>query len=85
MTRQIQAEAEVFGQRLREVRQSRNATQDVLALTSGLAKAYISDMERGLRVASLTTILRCAVAVDCKVTALTAVVDKVELPAILPK
>ena len=31
MTRQLQAEAEVFGQRLREVRQSRNVTQDALA------------------------------------------------------
>lgn len=85
MTRQLQAEAEVFGQRLREVRQSRNVTQDALALTSGLTKAYISDMERGLKVPSLTTILRLAVALDCKVTTLTSVFDKVDLPAILPK
>jgi transcriptional regulator with XRE-family HTH domain len=85
MTRQLQAEAEVFGQRLREVRQSRNVTQDALALTSGLTKAYISDMERGLKVPSLTTILRLAVALDCKVTVLTSVFDKMDLPAILPK
>ncbi len=85
MTRQLQAEAEVFGRRLREIRQSRNVTQDALALTSGLTKAYISDMERGLKVPSLTTILRLALALDCKVTALTAVFDKVDLRAILPK
>lgn len=45
----------------------------------------ISDMERGLKVPSLTTILRLAVALDCKVTALTSVFDTVDLPAILPK
>jgi transcriptional regulator with XRE-family HTH domain len=83
VTRQLQAEAEVFGQRLRELRQARNVTQDALALTSGLTKAYISDMERGLKVPSLTTILRLAVALDCKVTALTAVFDKVDLPSIV--
>lgn len=60
-------------------------TQDALALTSGLTKAYISDMERGLKVPSLTTILRLAVALDCKVTALTSVFDQVDLPSILPK
>ena len=85
MTRQLQGEAEVFGQRLREVRQSRKVTQGALALTSGLTKAYISDMERGLKVPSLTTILRLAVALDCKVAALTSVFDRVDLPAILPK
>lgn len=85
MTRHVQPEAEVFGLRLREVRQGRNVTQDALAVTSGLTKAYISDMERGLKVPSLTTILRLALALDCKVTALTSVFDRVDLPSILPK
>ena len=85
MTRQLQPEGEVFGRRLREVRQRRRITQDTLALTAGLTKAYISDMERGLKVPSLTTVLRLAVALDCKVTELVSVFDKTNLPSILPK
>lgn len=85
MTRQLQPEGEVFGRRLREIRQARNVTQDALALTSGLTKAYISDMERGLKVPSLTTILRLSRALGCKVTALTSVFDRVDLDSILPR
>ncbi len=85
MTRQLQPEGEVFGRRLREVRQRRRVTQDTLASTAGLTKAYISDMERGLKVPSLTTVLRLAVALDCKVTELVSVFDKTDLPSILPK
>ena len=85
MTRQLQPEGEVFGRRLREVRQRRRITQDTLALTAGLTKAYISDMERGLKVPSLTTVLRLAVALECKVTELVSVFDKTDLPSILPK
>jgi transcriptional regulator with XRE-family HTH domain len=40
----------------------------MLAATSGLTKAYISDMESGLKIPSLTTILRLAL--DCKVVEL---------------
>jgi len=43
-------------------------------------------MERGLKVPSLTTILRIAVAMKCKVTDLVSVFDKVaDLPSLLPK
>ena len=83
MTRQLQAEGEVFGQRLREIRQRRAMTQDALAEAAGLTKAYISDMERGLKVPSLTTILRLALALDCKVVELVNVFDKVDLGALL--
>jgi transcriptional regulator with XRE-family HTH domain len=85
MTRQLQAEGEVFGQRLREIRQRRTLTQDGLADTAGLTKAYISDMERGLKIPSLTTILRLALALDCKVVDLVSVFDKTDLRALLPK
>jgi transcriptional regulator with XRE-family HTH domain len=85
MTRRLQAEGQIFGERLRELRVGGDITQDALALGAGLTKAYISDMERGLKVPSLTTILRLAVALDCKVTALTSVFDQIDLPAILPK
>lgn len=85
MTRRLQAEGQIFGERLRELRVRGNITQDALALGAGLTKAYISDMERGLKVPSLTTILRLAVALDCKVTALTSVFDHADLRAFLPK
>jgi transcriptional regulator with XRE-family HTH domain len=85
MTRQLQPEGEVFGQRLRDVRQRLGVTQEALSLSSGLTQAYISDMERGLKVPSLTTILRLAVALQTKVMDLVGVFDKTDLPSILPK
>lgn len=42
-------------------------------------------LERGLRVPSLTTIIRLAVALDCKVMMLVAMFDKADLRAMLPK
>jgi transcriptional regulator with XRE-family HTH domain len=85
MTRVRQPEGEVFGQRLRELRQKSGVTQRDLAVGSGLTEAYISNIENGVAVPSLATVLRLAVALDCKVTALTSVFDKVDLPSILPK
>jgi transcriptional regulator with XRE-family HTH domain len=85
MTRIRQPEGELFGQRLRELRQKSGVTQRDLAIASGLTEAYISNVENGFAVPSLTTVLRLAVALDCKVTTLTSVFDKVDLPSILPK
>lgn len=85
MTRVRQPEGEVFGKRLRELRKKAGITQHDLALSSGLTDAYISNLENGFAVPSLTTILRLAVALDCRVSALVAIFDKVELQAILPK
>jgi transcriptional regulator with XRE-family HTH domain len=85
MTRIRQPEGEVFGRRLRELRQKSSVTQHDLALASGLTEAYISNMENGFAVPSLTTVLRLALALECRVTALTSVFDKTDLTAILPK
>jgi len=85
MTRSRQPEGEIFGRRLRELRQKQGITQHELAIASGLTDAYISNVENGFAVPSLTTVLRLAVALGCKVTALTSVFDKVDLPSILPK
>jgi transcriptional regulator with XRE-family HTH domain len=81
----VQAEGEVFGRRLRELRQKYGVTQQQLSIATGLTEGYISNMERGLKVPSLTTILRLAVALGCKVTEIVSVFDKTDLPAILPK
>lgn len=86
MTAHVQREGEVFGQRLRELRQKYGVTQEQLSLATGLTEGYISNMERGLKVPSLTTILRIAVALGCRVTELVSIFDKVDdLPSLLPK
>lgn len=85
MTRVRQPEGEVFGHRLRELREKYGFTQNALATASGLTEAYISNMENGFAVPSLTTVLRIAAALDCKVTALVSVFDKTDLASILPK
>jgi transcriptional regulator with XRE-family HTH domain len=84
MTR-VQPEGEVFGRRLREVRTKRGMTQQALAEVAGMSEAYISNMEHGLKVPSLTTILRLAVALDCKVMDLISIFDKTDLSSVLPK
>jgi transcriptional regulator with XRE-family HTH domain len=81
----VQAEGQVFGRRLRELRQKYGVKQQQLSIATGLTEGYISNMERGLKVPSLTTILRLAVALSCKVTELVAVFDETDLPSILPR
>jgi len=69
----------LFGQRLREIRQRRGVSQDQLAVTARMSKAYISNMENGMKVPSLTTILRLAVALNCKVLDLVGAYDKTDI------
>ena len=57
-------EAQLFGRRLRELRQSRNLTQESLAEAADLSGNYISDLELGLKVPSLTIIVRLSQALD---------------------
>ena len=83
--RAIQPEGKVFGERLRDVRKRRALTQEELARLADLAGPYISDMERGLKVPSLTTVLRLAMALGCKVTDLVGVFDKTDLHSLLPR
>ena len=60
-------------------------TQQQLSVATGLTEGYISNRERDQKVPSLTTILRLAVALGCKVTELVSVFDKTDLPSILPR
>lgn len=39
--------AKIFGQRLREIRKSKNQNQESLGLILGVKKSQISEMERG--------------------------------------
>jgi transcriptional regulator with XRE-family HTH domain len=74
-----------FGRHLRELRLKYGITQEQLAALAGLAGPYISVMERGIKVPSLTTVLRLALALDCKVAKLVTVFDYADLRSILPK
>jgi transcriptional regulator with XRE-family HTH domain len=70
-------EGALFGARLREMRVARGLTQPDLAGRVGTSASNISDLERGIKVPTLTTIARLANALDCKVTKLVEVLDQV--------
>ncbi|HEX8410721.1 MAG TPA: helix-turn-helix transcriptional regulator [Thermoanaerobaculia bacterium] len=60
-------EAELFGRRLREIRKQRDLTQEALAESADLSGNYISDLELGRKVPSLTIIVRLSQALDVAV------------------
>jgi len=57
-------EAQLFGRRLRELRKARGLTQEALAESADLSGNYISDLELGLKVRSLTILVRLSQALD---------------------
>ena len=73
----------LFGARLRELRLARDQTQQGLAQRAGLPQTHVSAMERGIKLPNMVTLLRLAVALDCKVAKLVAVFDDADLPQIL--
>jgi transcriptional regulator with XRE-family HTH domain len=76
MTGHRQPEATVFGARLKELREQRGETQRSLAEAAGFSYPYIAEMESGRKVPSLTTLLRLAIALDCKIVELVEVFDR---------
>jgi len=79
------AVAELFGERLRELRHAAGLTQEALADRAGLPHTHISAMERGIKLPNLLTLLRLAVALDCKVAKLVRVFDETKLSSVLSK
>jgi transcriptional regulator with XRE-family HTH domain len=71
----IANEGVIFGQRLRELRLARNLTQTQLAERCGSNHPFISNLERGVKVPSLTMVLRLAEALECPVYDLIRVFD----------
>jgi transcriptional regulator with XRE-family HTH domain len=76
VTIKTQPEGVIFGRRLRELRLARDLSQYALADLCGSHKPFISELERGVKVPSLTMILRLAEALDCRVYELVEVFDK---------
>lgn len=70
-------EGVLFGARLREMRIVRGLTQPEIAARVGTSASNISDLERGIKVPTLTTVARLADALECKVTELVEVLDRV--------
>jgi len=77
--------SQVFGERIRELRQKRGLTQVELSERSGFPQGRISEIERGGRMPTLNTMIRLALALDCKVTDLVSPFSKTELASFLPK
>jgi transcriptional regulator with XRE-family HTH domain len=79
------AVGELFGGRLRELRLKRGLSQQGLAERVGIPQTHVSAMEVGIKFPNLLTVLRLAVALECKVTDLVRVFDKSDLASFLPK
>lgn len=84
-SRDTTAAGELLGARLREVRLKRGLSQQALAELVGIPQTHVSAMELGAKFPNLMTILRLAVALDCKVMDLVGVFDKGDLRELLPK
>ncbi len=84
-SRDTSAAGELLGARIREVRLKRGLSQQALAERVGIPQTHVSAMELGIQFPNLLTVLRLAVALECKVTDLVRVFDKADLQLILPK
>jgi len=67
--------AELFGQHLRELRLARGLTQKDVEERSGVLVPYLSSLEAGARLPTLTTVMRLAGALGCKVSELAKPLD----------
>ena len=67
-----QAFQTAFGKVLRRRRERLEVSQEALAFTSEIHRTYISELERGLKNPSLTTIARLAAALNTKASTLIA-------------
>ena len=70
--RRPQAFQDAFGRALRRRRERLDVSQEKLAFTSEIHRTYISELERGLKNPSLTTIDRLAAALKIKASVLIA-------------
>jgi transcriptional regulator with XRE-family HTH domain len=70
------SEGEVFGAHLRELRGARGLTQQQLADRCESNEPFISNLERGVTIPSLSTLLRLADALQCTMSDLVGVFDR---------
>lgn len=65
MAEKKRPDAELFGKTLRRLREERDVTQEKLAHAADLTTNYVSDIERGMTMVSLNTILKLAHGLEC--------------------
>ena len=65
-----------FGQVLREQRTVRGLSQEDLALNADVDRTFVSQMERGIRQPTITTIMKLAEALGIQVSALVARMER---------
>ncbi len=73
----------VFGERMRELRERRGLTQVEVSQRTGLPQPRVSELERGARVPNLLTMIRIAIALECKFAELASAFDKKGLRSFL--
>ncbi len=78
-------EAVLFGSRLQQLRTKRGLTTQALAEAADMSPSFVSNLEVGVKVPSLTTLVRLAVALECKVTDLVRPFDAHDLQTLIPK
>ncbi|HEX7152306.1 MAG TPA: helix-turn-helix transcriptional regulator [Thermoanaerobaculia bacterium] len=76
---------DLFGAHLRDLRLARGYTQADLADRAGLPQTHVSAMERGIKLPNMVTLLRLAVALNCKPAKLMAAFDQADLVALLER
>jgi len=64
----IKAGDDMFGKKLRDFREKRNLSQVQLYARSGVSQGYISDLEKGKKTPTLSTIEKLAAGLRCSVT-----------------
>jgi transcriptional regulator with XRE-family HTH domain len=69
---------EAVGLAVRRVRRQRQWSQEQLAAEALLHRTYISDIERGVRNASLTSLVRIASALEVKLSRLIAIAEQID-------
>lgn len=66
----------VFGQVLREQRLSRQLSQEELALAADVDRTFVSQMERGIRQPTITTLMKLAGALSIQPSTLIVRMEK---------
>src|SRR5882724_8371580 len=68
--------AAIFGKVLREQRNARGISQEALALSADVDRTFVSQMERGIRQPTLTTLCKLSEALEIQPSTLVARVEK---------
>jgi transcriptional regulator with XRE-family HTH domain len=66
----------IFGQVLREQRLSRQLSQEELALAADVDRTFVSQMERGIRQPTITTLMKLAGALNIQPSTLIVRMEK---------